>query len=94
MNAVLGVSSAAVVFDSGIPGKQGDTEMTSRFRIAIAAAAIALAAGIASASTPPSGPVLPAKKSDRLPAAVVASDYVTIESRGGNTSVLARVPVY
>lgn len=69
--------------------------MTSRFHIAVIAtvAAASLAIGIASAaSLPTDAPVLPAKKSDRLPTAAVSTDYLTIETRTDNTSVLVRLP--
>jgi len=68
--------------------------MTSRFHIAVIAiiATAGLAVGIAGAATLPEASTLPAKKSDRLPTTVVSADYVTVEMRSDNTSVLVRRP--
>lgn len=89
------MSSATLALNGAMTNHKSNSQSSGAFHLTVAAivVAAAVAVGIASATTlPTANPVLPAKKADRLPVAAVASTYVTVETRSGNTSVLARVP--
>jgi len=89
------MSSATLALNGAMTNHRTNKELAGGFHLAVAATILiaAAAVGIAGATTLPSAsPALPAKKADRMPMTAVSGDFITIETRNGNTSVLARVP--